>query len=104
MISNVTEFNLSGLKVIVRLKGGNDNRELELKGRIDFFLSGRERELVDRTGSSIMPQILFKEKFFGGLVALNSLRNNGLFEQRLKEMLGGNALITPMPSLESSNI
>ncbi|KAL7001459.1 hypothetical protein U1Q18_002611 [Sarracenia purpurea var. burkii] len=117
LISNVTEFNLSGLKVIVKLKSGNDNGELELKGRISFFLRSncrdcsavrsffrdrglkfveinidvypvREKELAERTGSSTVPQIFFNEKLFGGLVALNSLRNSGLFEQRLKEMLG----------------
>lgn len=34
---NVTEFNLSGLKVIVKLKNGSENGEVELKGRISFF-------------------------------------------------------------------
>ncbi|KAI7986008.1 hypothetical protein LOK49_LG14G01836 [Camellia lanceoleosa] len=47
-----------------------------------------EKELVERTGSSSVPQIFFNKKLFGGLVALNSLRNSGLFEQRLKEMVG----------------
>lgn len=117
LISNVTEFNLSGLKVIVKLKNGNENGDLEFKGRISFFSRSncrdcsavrsffrerglkfveinidvyptREKELVERTGSSSVPQIFFNEKLFGGLVALNSLRNSGLFEQRLKEMVG----------------
>lgn len=48
----------------------------------------REKELVERTGSSSVPQIFFNEKQFGGLVALNSLRNSGGFDQRLKEMVG----------------
>ncbi|KAA8532318.1 hypothetical protein F0562_032351 [Nyssa sinensis] len=117
--SNVTEFNLSGLKVIVKLKnnGEHDNGELQLKGRISFFSRSncrdcsavrsffrerelrfveinidvypmREKELIERTGSSSVPQIFFNEKLFGGLVALNSLRNSGMLEQRLKEMLG----------------
>ncbi|CAL5408777.1 unnamed protein product [Camellia sinensis] len=30
--SNVTQFNLSGLKVIVKPKNGNENRDLEFKG------------------------------------------------------------------------
>ncbi|XP_059655224.1 uncharacterized protein LOC132302407 [Cornus florida] len=114
---NVTEFNLSGLKVIVELKNGEEKGEAELKGRISFFsrsncrdcsavrsffrerglrfveinidvYPAREKELIDRTGSSSVPQIFFNEKLFGGLVALNSMRNSGLFEQRLKEMLG----------------
>ncbi|KAJ7954452.1 Glutaredoxin/DEP/DUF547 domain-containing protein [Quillaja saponaria] len=49
----------------------------------------REKELKQRTGSSSVPQIFFNEKHFGGLVALNSLRNSGDFEQRLKGMLIG---------------
>lgn len=114
---NVTEFNLSGLKVIVKLKNGSENGEVELKGRISFFSRSncrdcsavrsffrgrglkfveinidvyptREKELVERTGSSSVPQIFFNEKLFGGLVVLNSMRNSGLLEQKLKEMLG----------------
>ncbi|XP_057497080.1 uncharacterized protein LOC130781773 [Actinidia eriantha] len=117
LTSNVTEFNLSGLKVIVNLKNGSESGELDIKGRISFFSRSncrdccavrsffrerglkfieinidvfptREKELVDRTGSSSVPQIFFNEKLFGGLVALNSLRNSGLFDQRVKEMLG----------------
>ncbi|KAF5737799.1 hypothetical protein HS088_TW13G00689 [Tripterygium wilfordii] len=111
--SEVTEFNISGLKVIVKLK----NEDEELKGLISFFSRSncrdctavrtffrerglkfveinidvypqREKELIERTGSSQVPQIFFNEKLFGGLVALNSLRNSGCFEHRLKEMLG----------------
>uniref|UniRef100_A0A5B7BTD1 DEP domain-containing protein n=1 Tax=Davidia involucrata TaxID=16924 RepID=A0A5B7BTD1_DAVIN len=119
--SNVTEFNLSGLKVTVKFKNnGNDDidngKKFVLKGRISFFTRSncrdcsavrsffrerglrfveinidvypmREKELIERTGSSSVPQIFFNEKLFGGLVALNSLRNCGMFEQRLKEML-----------------
>lgn len=113
--NNVTEFNLSGLKVIVRQKG--ENRDLALKGRISFFsrsncrdctavrsffrekglkfveinvdvYPSREKELVERTGTASVPQIFFNEKLFGGLVALNSLRNSGDFDRRLTEMLG----------------
>ncbi|XP_065870989.1 uncharacterized protein [Euphorbia lathyris] len=108
----VTEFKISGLKVTVRVK--NDDQP---KGRISFFSRSncrdctavrsffrekglkfveinidvfpqREKELIDRTGSSQVPQIFFNDKLFGGLVALNSLRNSGGFEDRLKEMLG----------------
>ncbi|KAL5552991.1 hypothetical protein UlMin_040392 [Ulmus minor] len=113
-IPDVTEFNLSGLTVVVRLK--NDEKKV-IKGRISFFSRSncrdctavrrffrekglkfveinidvypqREKELIDRTGSSSVPQIFFNEKLFGGLVALNSLRNSGGFDSRLKEMLG----------------
>ncbi|XP_038690649.1 uncharacterized protein LOC119989280 isoform X2 [Tripterygium wilfordii] len=110
--SEVTEFNISGLKVIVKL-----NKEDEkLKGRISFFSRSncrdctavrtffrerglkfveinvdvypqREKELIDRKGNSQVPQIFFNEKLFGGLVALNSLRDSGVFEHRLREML-----------------
>jgi glutaredoxin len=110
--AGVTEFDLSGMKVIVKLKNN-----VELKGRISFFSRSncrdctavrkffrekglkyveinvdvypqREKELVERTGSSSVPQVFFNEKLFGGLVALNSLRNSGGFDRRLKEMLG----------------
>ncbi|WOL09792.1 hypothetical protein Cni_G18545 [Canna indica] len=122
----VTEFHLSGLKVIVRLKG-EDEAEAEveaepdapeIKGRVSFFSrSGcrdcgavrcffrdrglpyveinidvfpeRERELVERTGSAAVPAIFFNEKLLGGLVALNSLRNSGEFDGRLRDMAGG---------------
>ncbi|KAF8010479.1 hypothetical protein BT93_J1191 [Corymbia citriodora subsp. variegata] len=113
----VTEINLSGLKVVVRLKT-EERPEKELRGRISFFSRSncrdctavrcffrerglkfveinvdvypqREKELIERTGSSQVPQIFFNEKLFGGLVALNSLRNSGGFDQRLKEMLAG---------------
>ena len=116
---DVTEFNLSGLKVTVKLKTESDNHQQHgqtLKGRISFFsrsncrdctavrsflrekglkfveinidvYPNREKELVERTGTSSVPQIFFNEKLFGGLVALNSLRNSGGFDQRLKEML-----------------
>ncbi|KAL5721563.1 hypothetical protein ACHQM5_005193 [Ranunculus cassubicifolius] len=53
---------------------------------IDVYPS-REKELIERTGSSSVPQIFFNEKLFGGLVVLNSLRNSGEFENRVKEML-----------------
>lgn len=108
---DVTEFSLSGLKVVVKLKS-----HVEHKGRISFFSRSncrdctavrrffrekglkfieinidvypqREQELIERTGSSTVPQIFFNEKLFGGLVALNSLRNSGGFDKRVKEML-----------------
>ncbi|KDP30007.1 hypothetical protein JCGZ_18579 [Jatropha curcas] len=110
---DVTEFSISGLKVVVRLKNDNES----IKGRISFFSRSncrdctavrsffrekglkfveinidvypqREKELIERTGTSTVPQIFFNDKLFGGLVALNSLRNSGGFDQRLKEMLG----------------
>ncbi|KAJ6721402.1 F26K24.21 PROTEIN [Salix viminalis] len=113
--SGVTEFSISGLKVTVKLKK-DDEEEEQIKGRISFFSRSncrdctaarsffrerglkfveinidvyrqREKELIERTGNSQVPQIFFNEKLFGGLVALNSLRNSGGFEQRLKEML-----------------
>ncbi|XP_010250210.1 PREDICTED: uncharacterized protein LOC104592501 [Nelumbo nucifera] len=114
-IPSVSEGNLSGLKVIVQLNK-EENRELNFKGRISFFSRSncrdctavrtffreqglkfveinidvyplREKELIDRTGSSTVPQIFFNENHIGGLVALNSLRNSGQFEQKLKEIM-----------------
>ncbi|KAG6757552.1 hypothetical protein POTOM_037868 [Populus tomentosa] len=125
--SGVTRLNISGLKVTVKLK--KDDEEEHIKGRISFFSRSncrdctavrsffrerglkfveinidvyrqREKELIERTGNSQVPQIFFNEKLFGGLVALNSLRNSGGFEQRLKEMLAkkcsGNAPAPPV--------
>ena len=118
--TNVTDFNLSGLRVIVKLKNDDEDKEASaaaIKGRISFFSRSncrdctavrrffrekglkfveinidvypkREKELVARTGSSSVPQIFFNEKLFGGLVALNSLRNSGDFDRRLREMVG----------------
>lgn len=109
---NVTEFNLVGLKVIKKLK----ENKAELKGRISFFsrsncrdctavrsflrernlnfaeinvdvYPGREKELRERTGGVSVPQIFFNEKLIGGLVALNSLRNGGMLDKKLEEIL-----------------
>ncbi|XP_073145700.1 uncharacterized protein [Henckelia pumila] len=109
---NVTEFNLVGLKVTKKLK---ENRT-ELKGRISLFsrsncrdctavrsflrernlnfseinvdvYPGREKELRERTGGVSVPQIFFNEKLIGGLVALNSLRNGGMLDKKLAEIL-----------------
>ncbi|PWA86986.1 glutaredoxin-related protein [Artemisia annua] len=113
---NVTEINLSGLKVTVKLKNEPDEHEQIYKGKITFFSRSncrdstavrsyfrdlnlkyteinidvyptREQELIQRSGSNSVPQIFFNEKLFGGLVALNSLRNCGLLEERMKELL-----------------
>ncbi|XP_028752623.1 uncharacterized protein LOC114712281 isoform X1 [Neltuma alba] len=111
---SVTEFNLSGLRVVVKEKTSD---ELVMKGRISFFSRSncrdstavrkffremglkyveinidvypeRESELRERTGTTAVPAIFFNEKLFGGLVALNSLRNSGIFEQKLwKEVM-----------------
>lgn len=116
--SDANEFRLSGLRVTVKLKNQEGEEEKEaMRGRISFFSRSncrdctavrrffrekglkfveinvdvfppREKELIERTGSSSVPQIFFNEKLFGGLVALNSLRNSGGFDQRLKEMVG----------------
>ncbi|XP_064944972.1 uncharacterized protein LOC135596774 isoform X1 [Musa acuminata AAA Group] len=120
---SITEFHVSGLKVIVLHKGENVLEEAEtdfreIKGRVSFFsrsgcrdcgavrsffrdrgipyveinvdvFQERDKELVERTGSPAVPAIFFNEKLLGGLVALNSLRNCGEFERRLREMAGG---------------
>ncbi|KAG5009292.1 hypothetical protein JHK87_017807 [Glycine soja] len=111
----VTEFNLSGVKVTVTPK---PEEETSIKGRISFFSKSncrdctavrrffkekgikyveinvdvfgeRERELRERTGSGSVPQIFFNEKLIGGLVALNSLRNSGEFDRRVAEIVAG---------------
>ncbi|XP_059278690.1 uncharacterized protein LOC132032914 isoform X1 [Lycium ferocissimum] len=115
----VTEFNLSGLKVIVNLKSPGENKgNKKLLGRVSFFSRSncrdctavrsflrkenlnyveinidvypeREKELIERTGSANVPQIFLNEKLLGGLVALNSLRNSDMLEKKLAEMLSG---------------
>ncbi|KAH0728002.1 hypothetical protein KY290_003694 [Solanum tuberosum] len=110
----VTEFDLSGMKVIVNLKPPVK----KLPGRVSFFSRSncrdctavrsflhkenlnyveinvdvypkREKELIERTGSANVPQIFLNEKLLGGLVALNSLRNSGMLERKFAEMLAG---------------
>ncbi|XP_009782542.1 uncharacterized protein [Nicotiana sylvestris] len=120
--SPVTEFNLSGLKVIVNLKPPAEQQQQQgktkLLGRVSFFSRSncrdctavrsflrkenlnyveinvdvyreREKELIERTGSATVPQIFLNEKLLGGLVALNSLRNSGMLEKKLEDMLAG---------------
>uniref|UniRef100_A0A7N0TU66 DEP domain-containing protein n=1 Tax=Kalanchoe fedtschenkoi TaxID=63787 RepID=A0A7N0TU66_KALFE len=120
---NVTEINLSGLKVIVKSNESESESDRaedsifsQVKGRISFFSRSncrdstavrtffrekglkvveinidvfpkREKELIQRTGSSSVPQIFVNEKLLGGLVVLNSLRNSGQFDYRMREML-----------------
>ncbi|KAE8719820.1 Phytosulfokin receptor 1 [Hibiscus syriacus] len=110
----VMDVQIPGIKVIVKLKSEDDR--LDLKGRITFFSRSncrdctavrkffkekrlpyveinidvfpkRAKELVERTGKSEVPQIFFNEKLLGGLVTLNSLRNSGELEKRMKELL-----------------
>lgn len=47
----------------------------------------REKELLERCGSKQVPQIFFNDKLLGGLVALNSLRNSGEFDKRMRDMM-----------------
>ncbi|XP_022726447.1 uncharacterized protein LOC111282574 [Durio zibethinus] len=111
----VTEFKIPGVKVIVKLK--NEDEIQDLKGRITFFTRSncrdctavrkffrekglryveknidvfpkRAKELIERTGCSEVPQIFFNEKLLGGLVTLNSLRNSGELDKKMKELLG----------------
>ncbi|CAH9102782.1 unnamed protein product [Cuscuta epithymum] len=111
----VTEINLSGLKVVVKLKP-DEEQGPRLLGRVTFFSRSncrdctavrsflherrldfveinidvypeREKELLERTGNAIVPQVFLNEKFLGGLVALNSLRNSGMLEKKLGEMM-----------------
>ncbi|XP_057844737.1 uncharacterized protein LOC131054274 [Cryptomeria japonica] len=47
----------------------------------------RQAELQEKAGSLAVPQIFFNEQLFGGIVALNSLRNSGEFEKRLRSVV-----------------
>ncbi|XXG72038.1 hypothetical protein AAC387_Pa07g1221 [Persea americana] len=110
----VTEFHLSGLKVMVKSHGLVD---FNFKGRISFFsrsgcresravrsffrerglrfveinvdvYAEREKELIRRSGSAFVPKIFFNEKMIGGLEELNLMVNGGDFEMRVREMMG----------------
>ncbi|CAN6299058.1 unnamed protein product [Urochloa humidicola] len=49
----------------------------------------REAELASRAGATArVPQIFLNEKLLGGLVVLNSLRNSGEFERRVRDLAG----------------
>ncbi|TVU30330.1 hypothetical protein EJB05_21945, partial [Eragrostis curvula] len=50
----------------------------------------REAELASRAGSAAarVPQIFLNEKLLGGLVVLNSLRNSGEFDRRVRDLAG----------------
>lgn len=49
----------------------------------------READLASRAGAAArVPQIFLNEKLLGGLVVLNSLRNSGEFERRVRELAG----------------
>ncbi|KAK7273676.1 hypothetical protein RIF29_14734 [Crotalaria pallida] len=127
--NDITEFNLSGLKVVVMLKNDANG-----KVRISFFsrsncrdcsavrrffrekglrfveinvdvYNEREKELLERTGSSTVPKIFFNERLIGGLVELNAMRKKGEcgLEKVLMEMAvvsekccGGDAPAAPV--------
>lgn len=49
----------------------------------------REPDLASRAGAAArVPQIFLNEKLLGGLVVLNSLRNSGEFERRVRDLAG----------------
>ncbi|XP_044971148.1 uncharacterized protein LOC123431437 [Hordeum vulgare subsp. vulgare] len=49
----------------------------------------REDDLASRAGAAArVPQIFLNEKLLGGLVVLNSLRNSGEFDRRVRELAG----------------
>jgi len=104
--NDVTEFNLSGLKVVVTTAFPNDKLSLGkvhitmfsksncrdcsavrrffkerglkfIEINIDVYTE-REKELNQRTGNSnsTVPMIFFNDKLIGGLVELNAMRKN----------------------------
>ncbi|KAL2347926.1 hypothetical protein Fmac_001926 [Flemingia macrophylla] len=112
----VKEFDLSGLKVVVRVKNYVAS---SARGRVSFFSRSncreccavrrflrerglrfveinidvyreREREVRERTGSATVPKIFFGERLIGGLVELNALRKDGgeELERRLRQCGG----------------
>jgi glutaredoxin len=55
---------------------------------LDVF-SEHEAELASRAGGAArVPQIFLNEKLLGGLVVINSLRNSGEFECRVRDLAG----------------
>ena len=56
--------------------------------KLDVFPE-READLASRAGATArVPQIFLNEKLLGGLVVLNSLRNSGEFERRVRDLAG----------------
>ncbi|KAE9605229.1 putative winged helix-turn-helix DNA-binding domain, thioredoxin-like protein [Lupinus albus] len=110
-IHDVTEFTLSGLKVVVEVKNDasfsfgsvsffsrsncrdcsavrkfcREKRLRFVEINVDVFPE-REKELFERTGGSTVPKIFFNKKLIGGLVELNLLKRNGELEKALTEM------------------
>lgn len=55
---------------------------------LDMFPK-RKASLTSKVGNAAhMPQIFLNKKLMGGLVVINSLRNNGEFERRVSELAG----------------
>lgn len=114
--NDVTEFKLSGLKVVVETKNDASlgkvritlfsksncrdcsavRRFFKERGlkfieiNIDVYTE-REKELNQRTGNSNVPKIFFNGKLIGGLVELNAIRKNegGELEKKLIEIADG---------------
>ncbi|KAJ3682317.1 hypothetical protein LUZ60_014890 [Juncus effusus] len=113
---SVTEIHLPGVKVVVKPNGESPPYSY-IKGRVSFFSKSgcrdcgavrsffrevqlpyveinldvfpeRMGELVERAGTTQVPQIFLNENHLGGLVVLNSLRNSGEFEKVVKNMCG----------------
>lgn len=103
---DVTELDLSGLKVVVMVKNDASFVVTNKGVRISFFsrsncrdcsavrrffrerglrfveinvdvYTEREKELRDRTGNATVPKIFFNGELIGGLVELNTMRKNG---------------------------
>ncbi|XP_078445817.1 glutaredoxin-like protein [Wolffia australiana] len=89
----ISFFSRSGCRDCTAVRGFFRERRLPfVEINVDVYPS-REKELVARGGCAAVPQIFFNDVLVGGLVALNSLRNSGEFDRRLRELAGG-----PCPS------
>uniref|UniRef100_A0A0C9S643 TSA: Wollemia nobilis Ref_Wollemi_Transcript_15591_2492 transcribed RNA sequence n=1 Tax=Wollemia nobilis TaxID=56998 RepID=A0A0C9S643_9CONI len=88
MRGRITLFSRSGCRDCQAVRSFLRERGLRfVEINIDVF-PARKAELEEKAGKTAgVPQIFFNEHLIGGIVALNSLRNSGEFDRRLKGVM-----------------
>eukprot|EP01018_Ginkgo_biloba_P012223 Gb_26959 [translate_table: standard] len=83
----ITFFSRSGCPECCAIRSYFRQRHLPfVEVNIDVYPL-RRFEVEERTGSTYVPQIFFNDQLLGGIVALNTLRNSGEFEDKLLRVL-----------------
>lgn len=85
----VSFFSRSGCRDCAAVRAFFRQSELPyVEINLDVFPE-REAELASRAGATArVPQIFLNDKLLGGLVVLNSLRNSGEFDRRVRDLAG----------------